>query len=243
MANDMGWKWSKDPKPEQLAKLTSAVRGEGLKSLKKHGPQIANMIRNRIRHKHTAARQDGTTYPIPPYSKGYTARLKKYGRPTAPDYTSSGSLLDHLRGRLRVIDRDSIELRISPYGRAGEEEMGPRQKGRKGRKGTKREGYWYRQPYTYSNSSTGATVHVGGQWIKTPPETKAHAKGRKKKVLYNAHLATALTHRLGLGRWSFSGNPSPFISLSKTELTLVQRLLAMGRKGTTSNVLKKVAGK
>ena len=243
MANDMGWKWSKDPKPEQLAKLTSAVRNEGLKSLKKHGPQIANMIRNRIRHKHMIARADGTPRPIPGYSKGYTARLRKYGRSTAPDYTSSGNLLDHLRGRIRVIDSSSLELRIAPYGRSSSGGTTTRQKGKKGRKGTSREGYWYRQPYTYSDHRSGATVQVAGQWIKLSPDAEKTKKYTKRKVTYNAHLATYLSQRLGGGRWASGGNPTPFITLNRKELDLVRKILRGERKKPTRAVLKKVAGK
>jgi hypothetical protein len=239
------WKWSKPPSPEALAQLPARTRDVVLKSMQLEGPRIGKMIRDRVRFRDTIAK-DGNPKPIPPYSKRYAKQLADAGLSTSPDYTITGTLLNHLRGRIRVV-RNEIELQISPHGAASRTTGTVLTKGRKGTKKEGRAGYWWREPYTYYDKRRQRNVSVSGSWIRIPPEAKAAKKWRKGQVktLYNAHLANRLAMRLGRGLWrtNYSADPpSPLISITGKEYEKVVARLSKGWGKVARDVVKEVAG-
>jgi len=239
------WKWSKMPDPEALTELPERTRDVILKAMQRQGPRIGRMIRDRVRFRGTVAK-DKQPKPIPPYSKKYRKRLKAAGKPTNEDYTLTGNLLDHLRGRIRVVGTD-IELRIAPYGAASRDTGLVAVKTRKGTKKEGRQGFWYREPYTYFDRRRKRNVSVPGTWIKIPPEAKAAKKWRKgrKKTYYNAHLANRLAMRLGRGLWrtNYSASPpAPLISITGKEYETVVARLEKQWTQVAKDVVRKVAG-
>ena len=254
------WKWQKDPKPEALETLAEDVLETVYPEMKRLGPVIARKIRNRIKTRGILAK-DGKSKPIPPYSKGYVDSLGEAGEPTKPDYTRSGTLLAHLAGRRIITKRGELILRIAPHGRASSIRAEQRKrkgggyqtvtrgnlggKGKSGRKNTDREGYWYRAQYTYFDRRRRKNVTVPGTWIKKAEDRKATAKSKKKRVIYNAHLANRLAMRLGRGLWlgSYRKNPpAPLVSITASEFEAVRKLLRIRASKAARVTLREVAG-
>jgi len=242
----MQWKWSKDPKPDELKKLIPEIRTDGLRVLKEKSPLIAQYIVRRVRAGSIA--DDGQQRPIPEYSKKYQWFLGQLGESTKPDYTRTGTLLNSLRGRIRVLEEDAVELRIAPYGRVST----PTALADRKKKSTSRiemgpdglAARWWREPYTYTIKG-GRTVSVKGMWIRFKGASKLlqDVSYKRQSPLYNAHLANLLSLRLGTGRWAKGGRPTPILSLTEKERTIVSRWLAMARQKVTGQVLKSVAGR
>jgi len=242
------WKWSKDPKPEQLSKLLPDVRTRTLQTLKERAPHVARYIVDRIRGRGVIAR-DGSPVPIPEYSAGYLRLLEKLGLSTRPDMTLSGALLDHLSGRVRVVNAETLELRIAPYGRASAQSgaMLDKAEQKATQKAGEKEhpGQWYRPAYTYYDRRRKCSVTVPAGWIKTPHNAKeAKKKYRRKNILYNAHLATYLSMRLGGGKWASGGKPpSSFLTLTAEELASIHDTIMAESRSVAAEILRKVAGR
>lgn len=247
--SEMAWKWVKPPKPAQLAKLVPALRQNAVKTLAKIAPHIAVWLVNRIRQQSLIAHR-GRLKPIPEYSDRYEEQLRQAGQSTRPDYTVTGILLDHLGGKVRVKNAEQVELRIAPYGRASNLSGVEYTKGAKGKKGTEHEGYWWRSPYSYTIPKSGKVVNVAGQWIKVPWNAKdaEGVKKRRKRTVYNAHLANQLAMRLGGGSWAkvrmgTQEAPNSFLTLTTAELEIVHKELMAGSAAAGKVIIAAVAGK
>ena len=250
-----GWQWGKEPKPEALAKLPVAVRDSAVKTLREKAPTIADWVVSRIRDRGMVAKF-GREMPLPAYSQPYARLLQRAGYPTKPDNTLSGAMLDHLKGRAKVTKEDEVVLVINPYGTAsGKEALKlPEHPRGAGPNGEERDNQYWKPPYSYTNQRSGKTVNVAGQWIKWPPrELERKRRARKarqdreaagKKTLYNAHLATYLSYRLGYGRWQRGGKPpSSFLTLTTWETNKVYELLSKGLTAAANRCLLHVAGR
>lgn len=240
----LAWKWTKPPKPQELRKLLPGIRKMATGKLQDLSPSIARQIVERIRY-HSTIADDGIARAIPEYSARYKKGLIAAGESTTPDYTVTGNLLNHLSGRVRVKSAEQVELRIAPYGRASSAAGVIYAKGKKGRKGTEREGYYYRQPYTYKIFRTGQVVSVAGQWLRMPAnETKATKKLRTKRTVYNAHLANQIAMRLGGGSWAKGGRPpTSFLTLTDAESRRIETILMKGHREVAKEILRNVAGR
>lgn len=231
----MEWKWSKDPKPEQLLKLPEAVREASFQAMKSELPNIVRFVISRIRSRGTIVK-DGREAPIPGYSEAYERKLKKEGRSLLPDYTYSGGMLDHVRGRVKVVGEQIVGI-ASPYGRINNRK----------RTGTgKKAGMVYREPYSYPHRRTGKPVHVKGQWIRTRGQTGTETGGerRNRTLVYNAHLMNLLVSRKGHGKW-LPGNIAThhILALTPSELAKWLDLMQKSYMRAAAKVLAKTAGK
>ena len=240
MADRFEWKWSKDPKPEELLQLDKRTREGGLRVMKREFPHIVRHVRNRVRSQGIVVK-DGREAKIPPYSEAYERRLKKEGRSTRPNYTYTGGMLDHVRGRVRVVGGD-IVARAAPYGRVTSSK----------RIGSgKQRGKVYREPYSYTHHKTGRVVQVPGQWIRTRGLSLERQvrdalgnSGRPRKIIYNAHLMNLLVSRKGRGRW-MPGRISTHNILAVTgeELASWRDRMRKGYMREAAKVLRKTAGR
>jgi hypothetical protein len=247
----IAFKWGRPPKPAALLKLLPALRESAMQSLQTHAPTVTDWIVGRLRSRGVFARQ-GLEQPLPEYSDSYARALRRSGQPATPDLTLSGGLLDHLSGRARVRDAETVELIISPYGRANETPGDLIRTPGASPSGEVRPGWLWRAAYSYTVFRTGKVVTVAGAWIvdRRPAEAQARSqfytaagqRGRRK-ALYNAHLATYLAMRLGLGRWQRGGTPpSSFLTLTHRELEQIGRLLQQDRQAVAAALLHQVAG-
>jgi hypothetical protein len=227
-----GWVWAKDPKPELLATLPRRVRTKGIALLRSHLPRITQTVVSRIRARGVVVR-DGREVPIPPYSEAYHRRLKKEGRSTVPDYSRTGRMLDSTRGRMKVAGNDITGI-VSVRGRiAGKE-----------REGTgKKAGKVWREPYSYTNKRTGATVDVKGQWIRRRGTKDDQEAVARKTLFYNQHLLNLLVSRRGRGKWN--GNKIAthhILAMTTRELEAVLATLSKGIYTDIRTLIRQVAG-
>jgi len=227
-----GWQWSRDPKPEKLAGLVPAAVTAAQNTIRRYLPEIARGVVARIRQRGTVVK-DGREAPIPGYSEKYIKRLHREGRPTNPDYTYKGGMLDHLRGRMVRVG-NAIEGRVSPYGRI--DTLDREGKG-------KQEGMIWREPYSYTDARRGIVVSVPGQWIR-PRGRKEGWTRSSRTLVYNAHLMNLLVSRKGEGHWT-SGMIAThhILALTAAEMQEWSRLIVAGLIEPAWRVVQRVAGR
>ena len=238
----MEWKWKKPPKPHELRKLLPAVRDMASITLKEMSPAIARLIVRRLRSRSLLAHR-GQLKAIPEYSDNYKRKLKARGESTVPDYTVTGTLLNHLSGRLKGKNVESVELVINPHGRASSPSGNVSTKIRRGTKREGRSGYWWKPPYSYTRGNSTSMINVPGHWVKTLAKED---RKKRPKAVYNAHLANLLALRLGGGNWAKirSGEETlnSFITLSHKEHAAVETRLTKRNAVAAGKVIEKVAG-
>jgi len=236
MADEMAWKWSKDPKPEKLLELPELVRTAGLAAMKETLPEAVRWVVRRVRNKGVIIK-NGKPSRVPSYSGAYLRRLKREGKPTKPNYSYSGTMLNHVRGRVAV-KGGTIVGTAAPYGRV---------KGRERAGVGKRKGLIYRKPYSYVDRH-GNTVKVKGQWIQPRGQAKgegdSNEKRRPNKIVYNAHLMNLLVSRKGDGKWLSARIATHHIlALAPGELRKFIRRMQASYEPVAAEVLARTAGK
>lgn len=225
VSHKSGFQWAKGkpPDPSVLGKLVPNVREGAAKRLIELAPTIVQTMVDRIKGGQIA--RDGKPAPIPDYSKAYKEYLVKAGVTPYPDLTVTGTLLDHLSAKVRVLDVTTLQLTVVPYGRVGHaaEVLRKRAEG-------VRPTEYVRPAYSYTTKS-GKLVNVAATTIKNgpprPPKPGSEAAGYMQKTpVYNAHLATYLSMRLGGGSWKPGGKPpSSFLTLLAGELINIRMYL------------------
>lgn len=234
-----GFRWAKEPKPEALAKLLPEVREGTAKRLIELAPSITRQIVERLYRGQLA--RDGKLAAMPQYSPKYKRLLERAGQYDNPDLRVTNTLLDHLGAKLRILNVQSVELRIAPYGRVKDSTAYLQALADKNRPET-----YTRAGYTYTNKS-GHTVSVPPTTIQNKPRplSKKQEEYRRKAPTYNAHLATYLSMRLGYGKWASGGKPpSSFLTLTANELGEIQASI-YGDVATPvcAQIIQELAGK
>lgn len=242
----MQWKWKNPPKKDALRLLGPEMVDVSQRHLRELAPAIARMIVSRLRTRSLLA-HGGVPKPIPDYADSYKRRLTERGDSTRPDYTVTGTLLDHLSGKLTRRNLESVQLVIAPHGRCAHPSGKIQRKVRKGTKREGRKGYWWKPAYSYRHWKSNAVVNVPGHWVKMTPVNKVRSK---KLLRYNAHLANRLSLRLGRGRWNKwekirSGEEElhSFITITHAELMAISQRMGKRREQAAKKLVRKVAGK
>jgi hypothetical protein len=207
-------------------------------------------------------------HPIPGYTKHYRRQLARIGQDSAdPDLTLTGTLLRHIAGRVLVPGVDRVLMIIRPYGRAS---AGLRAFAAGLRELRINGEYYWREGYTYTYTDRfgGRTLEtrqmqVPGHWVRMPrdkngnpkmwdpllqrwlmaPSNQLAKRAQERPRISNADLATALSARLGYGRWAKGGKPpGSFISFSRYEMQQLSAVLHAGHVAEGQRVLRLVAG-